>query len=270
LVDCPAGLVTVTVRDPVPALPWIVNVAVSEVGLCTTTLLTPTRDPEIPTVVPALVKLVPVIVTVKPPPPRACVFGLSDAIVGRGGLVTANVVVALPVCVVTVTVREFIVAVGPIVRVAVIVVELTTVTPLTLTLLPDTATDVPGLTKLVPVMVTATLLPRCPDVGLIEVTVGARSEAPVSDTGEPTTDRLAAMLTLPVTAPGVAGPVKRMMIVQLPCSTVNVAPHVPPAAPAGLANEPPPVGKVTAIPVNGPPPGLLSVNVIELVPPGST
>jgi len=58
-------------------------------------------------------------------------------------------------------------------KVAVTVVELTTVTPLMVMPPPVTSITVPAGVKLVPVRVTDTLVPRAPDVGAIDASVGA-------------------------------------------------------------------------------------------------
>src|SRR5258705_12011334 len=75
----------------------------------------------------------------------------------------------------TATVLAPVVASAPIVIVAVIVVEFTTVTPLRVTLGPAGAsvTVVPLAVKLVPEKVTPTAVPRAPELGLIDASVGA-------------------------------------------------------------------------------------------------
>src|SRR5258706_14033073 len=97
-------------------------------------------------------------------------------------------------------------AVAPIVIVAVIVVESTTVTPLKLTLGPAGAsvTVVPLAVKLVPVRVTPTAVPRAPELGAIEASVGAAGLTTVKTTL--LVDPLAAVVTItfltPRRAPG--------------------------------------------------------------------
>jgi hypothetical protein len=66
-------------------------------------------------------------------------------------------------------------------NVAVIVVEFTTVTALTVTPPPPAVTVAP-VAKFVPVMVTGTLLPREPEFGLTPVTVGAGGRVTVNVT----------------------------------------------------------------------------------------
>ncbi len=81
-------------------------------------------------------------------------------------------VLLVPPLVVTVTVLAPAAAVLAITKSAVIDVALTTVTLLTVTFEPLTATVAPE-TKFVPVNVTDTVLPCTPDVGLMLVKVGA-------------------------------------------------------------------------------------------------
>src|ERR1700675_1136380 len=89
------------------------------------------------------------------------------------GPTTVNVTGPLtPPAVVTVTVLPVIAAVFAMVNVAVIVVEFTTVTALTVTPVPDTAKVDPAR-KLVPARVTGTAVPRTPVLGVIDVSVGA-------------------------------------------------------------------------------------------------
>jgi hypothetical protein len=77
----PSGLVTETLRDPVPALPAIVMLAVSEVELTKLTELTVIPDPENPTVAPDT-KLVPVIVIVWLVAPWSNEAGATEVAVG--------------------------------------------------------------------------------------------------------------------------------------------------------------------------------------------
>lgn len=92
--------------------------------------------------------------------------------VGAGGL-TVNVWAPLvPPAVVTVTSRPPSAAPLPIVKSAVSDVALTTLTLLTVTSDPPTATVVPPAMKFVPVSVTATVFPCTPEAGLSAVSVG--------------------------------------------------------------------------------------------------
>src|SRR6266404_4964610 len=72
------------------------------------------------------------------------------------------------------------------------------------------------------------------DVGVRLADTTAAMPVPLSDTGEPLTLTLAVMVTVPVFAPVLVG-VNVTLIVQVP-PAANVAPQVPPAAPAGRAN----------------------------------
>src|ERR1700746_2986972 len=119
---------------------------------CTLLWFTVTPEPgEIWTVAGAT-KFVPLIVNVNGPPPRAWWVGLRAGTVGGGGAgtvkVSAGVVVRPPL--VTVTLWGPVVALFAMVKVAVICVELTTVTLLTVTPVPDTETDDPRVEKLLP------------------------------------------------------------------------------------------------------------------------
>src|SRR5580700_10278183 len=95
--------------------------------------------------------------------------GLIDV---RVGPVTAKVTVfEFPIGVVTLTVRDETVAFAAIVKVAVTVVAVDEML-LTVTPVPDTTTAV-APERLVPLSVTWKLVPRSPEVGLMEVTVTA-------------------------------------------------------------------------------------------------
>jgi len=101
--------------------------------------------------------------------------------------VTVNVTELLvPFGVVTVTFLAVSGAPAPIVKVAVIVVLLTTTRALTVTPVPDTFTAVAPV-RFVPVRVTGTAVPRTPEVGAIEARVGGgpgwSSTAPTSTAG---------------------------------------------------------------------------------------
>ena len=97
------------------------------------------------------------------------------------GATTVNVTVLLvPPGVVTLTVLAPGVAVDVIVKVVVIVVGVMVKAP-TVTPVPDTFTAV-APARFVPVRVTGTLVPRTPDVGAIEVSVGAGVVVPANST----------------------------------------------------------------------------------------
>lgn len=157
----------------------IVKVALSVVEFTSVTPLTVIPVPDTFIVFPpGNVKLVPVSVTATLVElPVECVADVGEIAVSVGA-VTATILnafdnVTLPPGVVTVTLLAPSAAPVAIVKFAVIVVEFTTVTPLTLTLVPDMVTEVPLVVKLVPVRVTATLVPCAPDVGAMELSVGA-------------------------------------------------------------------------------------------------
>ena len=113
-------------------------------------------------------KLLPVKVTFTLPPGGAA-LGLIEVRVGVSRVTVKLTGLVVPPKVVTVTVAEPD-ALAAMANVAVICVELTTVTLLTVTPAALTLTVAPG-TKLVPVRVTFTLAPGAPVLGLIEVSV---------------------------------------------------------------------------------------------------
>ena len=95
---------------------------------------------------------------------------------------TVNVtVLVVPIGVVTLTVRADKVAVLAMTKLALTVVEPVTERPLTVMPFPDTVIPVAPV-KLVPVSVTATVVPCVPEVGLMEVRVGLMM---VKDCDEP-------------------------------------------------------------------------------------
>ena len=81
--------------------------------------------------------------------------------------------VGLPPPVVTLTVLVVIPAVDAMVKVAVSVLESTTVMPLTMTPEPETVILVPVGVKFEPIRVTATAVPRAPLLGFTEVRTGS-------------------------------------------------------------------------------------------------
>ena len=81
---------------------------------------------------------------------------------GAGRLIVKIRAPLVPMAVVTVTVRAPLAAVGSSTKLAVSDVLLPTTTLLTVTPLPPTVTVVAPTTKLVPVSVTATVVPRMP------------------------------------------------------------------------------------------------------------
>jgi hypothetical protein len=172
MVGDPFGVTTVTVLRPlVPpdaAVGAMVNVAVTLVALTGTKFDTVTPVPDTVTDV-APVRPVPVRVTFTVAP-RDADAGLMVVSVGP---VTVNGWVPLvPPGVVTLTLCAVKPAVLVITKFAVICVALTTVTPPAVTPTPLMLIVVPVVVKLVPVRVTATVVPRAPVFGATEVRVG--------------------------------------------------------------------------------------------------
>ena len=145
-------------------------VAVIVVEFTTVTPVTITPLPETVTDVPVVVKLVPVNVT-GTLELRKPLFGDTALRVGGGGAFTVNVIVLVPPGVVTVTLCAPNAAVVAMLNVAVTVVSLTTVRPLTVTPAPEMLIAVVVASQ-VPVIVTGTLLPSTPEAGAIDVSVG--------------------------------------------------------------------------------------------------
>lgn len=127
--------------------------------------------PVTPIVLPVGVKLVPIRVTGKLVP-RAPDEGVIEVSVGAGGAITVNVTALLvPLGVVMVTLLAVGAAKTGMAKVAVTVVLLTTVMPVIVMPSPDMVIPVAPV-RLVPVNVTGTEVPRSPEVGAIEVSVG--------------------------------------------------------------------------------------------------
>jgi hypothetical protein len=110
---------------------------------------------------------------------------------------TVNVTVLLvPPGVVTLTFLGVAAAVAEIVKFAVTEVSLTTVMALTVMPVPDTViADVP--VRFVPVSVTGTVVLRLPEVGEIEVRVGADTPPPLVNSTAPTSTALLVFLAVP-------------------------------------------------------------------------
>jgi hypothetical protein len=181
----PPSVVTLMFLVPSVAAVVLVMVAVIVVALTTVTPLTvtPLAGAAMLTVDPAM-KLVPVRVT-ETAVPRRPALGAIEVSVGAGGATTVKVTgLVAPAGVVTVTFLAVSVAVGAIVKVAVTVVALTAVTPLTVMPPPDTVTAVAPV-RSVPVIVTGTMVPCAPVGGAIEVTAPTplpwNSTAPTSN-----------------------------------------------------------------------------------------
>lgn len=173
----PIGVVTVTFLVVKPAVFVIANVAVRCVPSGLTVMpLAVIPAPALTTVAP--VKPVPIRVTARFVP-REPLLGVIEASVGP---VTVNVSGLLaPPSVVTVTFLAVRPAVAVIVKVAVTVVSLTTVKLLTVMPAP-TPLIADVVNRLVPVKVTGTLVPREPNVGLMELSAGAAGLLTTKDT----------------------------------------------------------------------------------------
>jgi hypothetical protein len=161
---------------PIVAVLEMFRVAVMVVEFTTVNVpvasVTPPPSPVNPV---ALVRFVPVMVTGTANVPVAgCVaeFGLIDVIVAPRTVKGTALLAAAAPTTVTVTFLEVRAAPAVMVKVAVIDVELATVTPLMVMPPPETATVVSPTLKLVPVSVTGTAVPRRPVAGLIEANVG--------------------------------------------------------------------------------------------------
>src|SRR5581483_2486375 len=166
----PFDVATVTFATPAEAVIAITKVAVIWVVLTTATLLMVTPALLMLTMAPER-KFVPVKVTgtVAPMEPMA---GLIEVRVGAEAAVMLNATaVAVPPEVVTVTLIDPVGVPNAIDNVAVIWVELTTLTLLTVTPVLLTPTLAPE-TKLVPVKVIGTTAPCTPVAGVIELRVG--------------------------------------------------------------------------------------------------
>src|SRR5262245_20084070 len=98
--------------------------------------------------------------------------GVMSVIEGVGGRTTKIAGALVPPAVVTTTSRGLLEAPAAITKLAVSDVELLTATPLTVTSPPPTATDVAPAMKLVPVSVTATVVPLAPMAGARLANVG--------------------------------------------------------------------------------------------------
>ena len=109
---------------------------------------------------------------------------VSVGVPGGSGTVTVKICAPLvPAAVVTVTVRGPSAAAGSITKLAVSDVALATMTLVTVTPPPLTVTVVAPATKLVPVSVTATVVPGSPRFGEMLVSVGAPAAGDCASTG---------------------------------------------------------------------------------------
>src|SRR6267142_6357840 len=225
------GVVTLTKREPVAAPLVITKLATSCVGVADVTVgVTPV--PLMLIDVPAVVKLVPVKVTVTVVP-RAPEVGAMLVSVGVAGLVSVkSTLPVVPPAVVTETLstrrpKTSSEALGSITKFAVTFVALTKVRLVTVTPVAPvpaarlTLTASPAAEKFVPVSVTATVLPRDPVIGEIEVSVGVGGLATtVKVTGAVVPPEV---LTVTVRAPKVALPaITKLVVIEV---AVKVAPN---------------------------------------------
>jgi hypothetical protein len=164
----PPAVVTVTLTGPAIAVAAIVNVTVIWAPLTTVTALA--VIPLLTLTVAPLTKPVPAKVTLTVAPCRP-VFGLTELSVGAdGALIVNDTALLVPPAVVTVTFAGPCVAFEAIVKLAVICVELTTIT--LLTAMPLEAETVAPATNPVPLNVTGTVAPGGPLFGVNVATVG--------------------------------------------------------------------------------------------------
>ena len=164
-----SGFVTVTVREPVAAPTSIVTFALSSVALTKVVELTVTPAPK--DAVAPVSKLVPLTATFSVPP-WSPELGLVEVTVGPALTVKALASDPLPASgLVTVTARAPVAAPEAIVTLALSSVALSNVVELTVMPAPNEA--VAPLTKFVPLTATVSVPPRSPELGLVEVTVGA-------------------------------------------------------------------------------------------------
>jgi hypothetical protein len=170
----PAGVLTVTFLGESVAVGVIVKVAVTVVAFTAVKALTVTPVP-VTVIAVAPVRPAPLMVT-GTLVPRAPVGGATEVSVGP---VTVKVVLADPPGVVTVTVLAERVAVAVKVRFRVMLVgETTVIDPIVTSPLPGSVTVVPVAVKLVPVIVTGIVVPRTPELGVIDDTVGGGTLLP--------------------------------------------------------------------------------------------
>jgi hypothetical protein len=198
-----SGLLIVTFRTPVAALPLIEMLAVSELALLKVVELTVIPAPENDAAAP-FSKLVPLIVMfwLVEPCPRE--LGLVDVTVGAAFTLNTFDPVAL-------VWSGFVTVTLPAPRVAPALIEMVTVSEVVLLkvvefmVIPDPENaGVAPLTKLVPLIVTTKLLaPRSPEFGVVEVTVGP---ALTVNTPVPVALLLSGLVTVTLRAPVAAPP----------------------------------------------------------------
>jgi hypothetical protein len=229
------AMLTFLAVSPAPAA--IAKVAVAVVSFTTVRLLTVIPLPAVIAVAPVSPLPDNVTGTLVPCHPVLGAIEVSD------GPCTVKVWVWLvPPGVVTLTVLALIVVVAVIVKVAVIDVEFTTVRVLTVIPVPDTATLVPVEVKSVPVSVTGTAVPRTPELGVTEISVGTGGTTAVNVTGLLAPPGTVVTLTFLAVSPAAAAIVK-VAVTVVSFTTVRLLTVIPP--PAVMA-----VAPVRPLPVN--------------------
>ena len=209
----PIGVARPRFRIPSVAPFGITRFAVTEVGLTTVRPVAVIPDPPRPFTPVAPVRLVPVKVT-GTVEPRAPEFGAIDVRVGPCTVNGSALLAAAAPATLTVTLWAAVVeALAEMVKFAVAVVGLVTFTALTVIPKPETATVVSPVMKLLPVSVTATVVPRTPVAGEIEVNVGV---------GGIVTVKATVLLTPPgaVTVTFLAVPAANAEMVRVVCTSV--------------------------------------------------
>ena len=166
----PPAVVMLTVLAVSAAVVEMVKVAVAVIASPTVRPLTVIPVPETLMAL-APLKLVPVNVT-GTAVPRTPAGGAIEVSVGAGGALTVKVTALLvPPGAVMVTLLGLPPAIALMVKVALTCESLTTVTPLTVTPLPDTLIAVAPVSPL-PKMLTGVAIPRTAEVGAIDVSTG--------------------------------------------------------------------------------------------------
>lgn len=176
------AVLTVTFRAFLVAVREMLNVAVTLVSSTTVNLLT-VMPPPLTLIPVAPCNPLPLSVTFTDTVELLLRVALAGEILVSVGGTTVNVLTAVvPAEVVTVTLRAVAVAVLETVNVAVTSVELTKVTLLTAIPPPDTLTPKPLAMKFAPFSATVTAVPRRPEVGERDVSVGGTAAVTVKPT----------------------------------------------------------------------------------------
>jgi len=272
----PPGAVTVTFLAEPVAVALIVKVALTWVSFCTAIPLTVTPPPDtaiaVVPVSPLPKRLTATVV------PRAPWFGETEASTGPSTVYVAGPLV--PPGVVTVILLGPIVAVDDVLKVAVMVVALTTVTPVTVRPFAGATTlTVDPAVKLLPVSVTATGLAaagvrRNPEAGEIEVRIGVPGATIVNVTALVLAPEAVVTVTFLAVSAAVAEIVKVASIVvsftTVKLVTVTPLPPPPPPPPDTLTAvapvRPVPVSTTAWVVPRAPVLGMIEVNPLAAVP----